>query len=98
MCFIVHYHVVHRSSAPQLTFYFDNYCLFDLIILLCVCACTYLKGGKTKILFPIYYEEARPPTAGVPESVIEKEQVREEGDGGGGESGTVDKTPNNWGT
>ena len=34
------------------------------------------KGGKTKIACPIYYEEARPPTAGVPESVVEKEMVR----------------------
>ena len=40
------------------------------------------KGGKTKILFPIYYEEARPPTAGVPETVIEKEEVRNGAYGG----------------
>ena len=46
-----------------------------------------LKGGKTKILCPIYYEEARPPTAGVPESVIEKEMVRERGGGMAGEGG-----------
>ncbi len=32
-------------------------------------------GGKTKILFPIYFEQERPPTAGVPEGVIEREQV-----------------------
>ena len=42
---------------------------------MCVHVC--LKGGKTKVLCPIYYEEARPPTAGVPENVIEKEQVRD---------------------
>ena len=35
----------------------------------------FLKGGKTKIPFPIYFEEAKPPSAGVPENVIEKEQV-----------------------
>ena len=46
-----------------------------------------LKGGKTKILCPIYYEEARPPTAGVSESVIEKEMVRERGGGMAGEGG-----------
>ena len=34
---------------------------------------------------PIYYEEVRPPTAGVPESVIEKEVVRV--GGGRGEGG-----------
>ena len=33
-----------------------------------------LQGGKTKILFPIYFEEERPPTAGVPEGVIEREE------------------------
>jgi len=32
------------------------------------------KGGKTKILFPIYFEQERPPTAGVPEGIIEREQ------------------------
>ena len=32
------------------------------------------QGGKTKILFPIYFEQERPPTAGVADGVIEKEQ------------------------
>ena len=32
------------------------------------------QGGKTKILFPIYYEQERPPTAGVVDGVIEREQ------------------------
>lgn len=39
----------------------------------------HMQGGKVKIPFPIYYEVERPPTAGVPEGVIEKEQVREDG-------------------
>ena len=29
--------------------------------------------GKLKIHFPIYYEEDRPPTAGVPEGIIERQ-------------------------
>ena len=43
-----------------------------------------MKGGKTKIVCPIYYEETRPPTAGVPETVIEKEMVSRGQEGGGG--------------
>ena len=35
---------------------------------------THTQGGKTKILFPIYFEQERPPTAGVADGVIEKEQ------------------------
>jgi len=32
-----------------------------------------LQGGKTKILFPIYYEADLPPVSGVTKKVIEKE-------------------------
>ena len=31
------------------------------------------QGGKMKIAFPIYFEQERPPTSGVPEGVIERQ-------------------------
>ena len=49
-----------------------------LCILLYSVATTAVLQGKTKIPFPIYYEAERPPTAGVPEGVIEREQVSKE--------------------
>ena len=40
-----------------------------------VCIIISSSQGKTKVLFPIYYEAERPPTSGISDGCIEREQV-----------------------
>ena len=40
-----------------------------------VCIIISSAQGKTKVLFPIYYEAERPPMSGISDGCIEREQV-----------------------